>query len=339
MSNHKYNLNLHILLQMSLSKRVNVFLERARQIQTASPKLQMSSRSPVKSNQHSKPASPTLPTRQEKIEKDLLENLESMVETFLKTRNETSKRLEIHKQKESKFIEEIKKSLELEIEKKKSLGLAELEKEYKEKTDKVLKIVRQEALNIDRKLVEIQSENLKLKQKLSEKNIEVIDMKILKEISSVGQVLERLLSEEHEKNYFKLDQLLELNGNVFDGSLDEDIARIVGDEFGLMAHIAAEIEARSNEWRDKLSRLESEIELRRKKYKKLDKKLKQGPRLTKKKESFGDEEEFFGHRETRSDTFGCIPVQPKKLPEKNSEISAEEILANIYSEILRTIDN
>ena len=89
---------------------------------------------------------------------------------------------------------------------------------------------------------------------------------------------------------------------------------------------------------DKLGRLESEIELRRKKYKKLDKRIKKGPKTLNKKESFGDEEEFFGHRETRSDTFGYIPVQPKKL-ESVPEISAEEILENIYSEILRTIDN
>lgn len=324
---------------MSLSKRVNVFLERARQLQSASPKLLAKPRSPVKSTSphEPKPASPTAPIKQTNIENDLLQNLETMIETFLKTRTETSKRLELHKQKESKFIEEIKKSLEFEIERKKSSGLAEMEKEFKEKTEKVLMIVKQEAMNIDKKLVEMQNENLKLKQALSEKNIEVIDKKIMLEISTIGQVLDHLAQGASGKGFSKVDQLLELDGTVFDGSLENEIEEVIGEDACLMNIISSEILERESDWKKKLPRLESEIELRRKKYKKLDKRIK---KWLKKPES--DEEEFFGHRETRSDTFGCVPVQPKRCPELTNTdfgpISAEEVLAKIYSEILASID-
>ena len=328
---------------MSLSKRVNVFLERARQLQSASPKLSKKPPSPVKSNSpyEPKPTSPTTSIKQTSIENDLVQNLETMIETFLKTRTETSKRLDLHKQKESKFIEGIKKSLEFEIEKKKSSGLLEMEKEFKEKTEKVLMIVKQEALNVDKKLVEMQNENLKLKQALSEKNIEVIDKKIMLEISTIWQVLDHLAKQAGGKGFIKVDQLLELKGNVFDGSLDFEVEEIIGEDECLTNIIASEILDRENEWKEKLSRLESEIELRRKKYKKLDRSIKKGPKKPEKKHE-SDEEEFFGHRETRSDTFGCVPVQPKRIPEvpntDSEPISAEEVLAKIYSEILASID-
>ena len=189
---------------MSITNRVNVFLERARQLSSTSPiKSPYVSKSPLKSHEERLLQNDSTIRQERKISHlskinsvpNNGNNLESMVEDFLKSRYTAHKKRENHNEKELKVITELKNTLDLEIEKSKiNTNNQSLEKTYNEKADKVLMIVKHEAMNMDKKLKTLQEENIKLKQMLSEKNIEIVDAKINRKRLTVQEILQMFSS-------------------------------------------------------------------------------------------------------------------------------------------------
>jgi hypothetical protein len=310
---------------MSLSKRVNVFLERARNLHSTSPKLTQKSRSPVKQLETYSPKNSFTPSSKPCQENPLIADLEQMIDSFLRSRTDTLKRVENTSQKERKFIEEVKKTIESEKIKSKNSGISDMEKEYKEKAEKILAIVKQEASRIDRKLVELQAENLKLKQQLTEKNLEVVDKKLLREVYSVDQVLSNLSSDlkvNDQKEVTK--KLLNIKGTVYDGSLDSEIFHLLSDTDNLSSILAFEILSKSSSWESRLNSLEQEIEKRRSKYQNLDHQIKNllNPNTSEVPE--------FGSRQVRSATFGN--TSESSIP------SVSEILSKVFTELINEIE-
>ena len=184
---------------MSNANRANVFLERARQLSSSSPlKNNYSSKSPGTSfeerpsNSSIKQDRRLVHTPSQSTEPDIINTLETMIDDFLMSRYSTHKKIENHKQNEFRVITELKKTLDAEIEKSKTNDMKVLEKVYKDKADKVLMIVKQEALSMDKKLSAFREENNRLKQALSEKNIQAVDAKISGGTMSLYKILETL---------------------------------------------------------------------------------------------------------------------------------------------------
>lgn len=186
---------------MSAANRVNVFLEKARMLSSSSPTKNIyASKSPSRIPPAKSPRFVS-PMKQERktisgtrtsAEPDLINNLENMIEDFLKSRYSAHEKIQSYKENEFKVITELKETLDAEIEKSKANDINNWEKHYKDKAEKVMMIVKQEAMNMDKKLVEIRNENIILKQRLSEKNIEEVDKKIFIEARSVHGILNRL---------------------------------------------------------------------------------------------------------------------------------------------------
>ena len=188
-----------------MANRVNVFLERARQLSSISP-LKIPAKTPTKSADD-KTARSISPNSSEKPfqsnkktnDPDVINNLESMIENFLQSRYNIHKKIENHKQKELKVISELKKTLEDQIEKSKSNDLQICEKIYQAKAEKVLMIVKQEALNMDKKLAALNEENFRLKKALLEKKIEYVDNKILGKVLNADEVVAKLAQKSFAK--------------------------------------------------------------------------------------------------------------------------------------------
>lgn len=186
---------------MSAANRVNVFLEKARMLSSSSPTKNIyASKSPSRMPSAKSPRVVS-PMKQEKknisatrtsAEPDLINNLENMIEEFLKSRYSAHEKIQNYKENEFRVIAELKETLDVEIEKSKANDVNNWEKHYKDKAEKVMMIVKQEAMNMDKKLVEIRNENSQLKQRLSEKNIEEVDKKIFTESRSINGILNRL---------------------------------------------------------------------------------------------------------------------------------------------------
>ena len=229
-----------------------------------------------------------------------------MIDSFLRNRSDTLKRVSSTQHKESKFVEEVKKTIELEKQKSKNSGLAEIEKEYKDKAEKLLMIVKQEAARIDGKLVDLQGENARLKSSLSEMKVLAVDIKLRREVYNIEQVLNelRVRTGDGDLESDKIRKLIELKGMVYDGSLDQEICEIVGDDEMICYPISEVILAKKLEWDGRIRGLEQEIECRRVRYQGLDQEIK-GFWMRRREELC--EEEEFGTRETRSDTFGNVP--------------------------------
>ena len=167
-------------------------------------------------------------------------------------------------------------------------------------------IVKQEAARIDGKLVDLQAENIRLKSSLSEMNIHAVDTKLKNEVYCIEQVLNelRVRADEADLQNEKIGKLVQLRGMVYDGSLDEVIKEIVAGDEMICYPISEMVLVKKQEWNRRIRKLEDEIEVRRVRYQRLDKEIKEF--VNRKSESLLEEEEF-GTRETRSDTFGCIP--------------------------------
>lgn len=204
---------------MSLSNRVNVFLERARQFSSTSPiKTTYSQKKiPTKAQQEKtlpgeirSKSSSKLQTKRENSQQNLVVDLEDMINDFLKSRCDANKKLHTHKQKELKIISDLKQTLDIELEKSRSQDIYSFEKLCQEKTEKVLLIVKEEAIAMDKKLLKLTHENIRLKQILSEKNIEIVDKKLWDERSNVKGILTKLstLKSISKKSLNKLSELL-----------------------------------------------------------------------------------------------------------------------------------
>lgn len=186
---------------MSLSSRVNVFLERARQFSSISPVKSASLYEKDLGRQHQERTmsseigmrhSLKSVTRQESDKKHMLGELEIMIEDFFKSRYDVSKKLQTFKHKELKIITDLKKTLDIELEKNKIDDMHTFENLCREKTEKFIQIVKEEAIAMDKKLLDLAKENSKLKQILSEKNIELIDKKNHDSKGNLNSALSRL---------------------------------------------------------------------------------------------------------------------------------------------------
>ena len=341
---------------MSLSKRVNVFLERARNLQPTSPKLSNPARSPTKhlEDRQGKPSSPAI-TQAKQLkpppEASLISDIEQMIDSFLRNRSDTLKRVISTQHKELQFVEEVKKTIEAEKLKSKNSGFANIEKEYKDKAEKILMIVKQEASRIDAKLVEFQAENLKLKLQLSEKNIEAVDRKLQKEIFNIEQVLNELRGRAAATaaaggrggvgRFGNVEKLIGLKGVVFDGSLDGVFEEVAGDDENYCSEIAERIVAEGLKWDDKVGQLEIEIERRRRRYQSLDQKIKN---FYQRRCEVRFEDEDFGTRQVRSETFGNAPkpVENVPKPEENGRDRKDVEFVNLtqnHPDLQNTVQN
>lgn len=326
-------------------------------MQPASPKLSTPTRSPAKhfEDRQLKPSSPTtiqIKHQKPSTEASLISDIEQMIDSFLRNRTDTLKRVISTQHKESKFVEEVKKTIEAEKQKSKNSGFADIEKEYKDKAEKILMIVKQEASRIDAKLVELQAENSKLKFQLSEKNIEAVDKKLKNEIYCVEQVLNELRKREKKgsENLGKIEKLIGLKGIVFDGSLDRDIEEIVGEDKSFCFEIAEQIVACGGVWDGKIKELEDEIEKRRIRYQGLDFKIKS---FWKRKGEIKVDDEDFGSRQVRSDTFGNAPriagngwagmdvgvVSSTQQIHPSLQTTVQALLSQVFSELILEIES
>jgi hypothetical protein len=343
---------------MSITNRVNIFLERARQLSSSSPlkttKVSKTSPHGDKLNvQQSKPAKKlTRPVPKS----DIVHSLESMIDDLLESRYSVNKKIESHKQKELSVITELKKILDVEINKNKITDLQSCEKLYKEKNEKVLAIVRQEALNMDKKLSEITAENFKLKQALTAKNIEFVDKKIF------GEKINGIITDKAHKtgNFDSQIKSILLLGykNLFSDKIDDLIADIVGDnEYNLIPEICSALcEIKNTSYKLELD-ISNSFDLTTKHIGNLRLKIKDNPFYSQDnyEANFGDNSLDYDYRiednrknqDSTQKSFGntmyfdedeIFMTNTPEVPESIS-ITPKSILDSIYEEVLKDIED
>jgi len=184
------------------NSRVSSFVQRAKKLSSysnKSPSITNSSETPPKlklfdqkdSSQDSEKLKSVVhksiergsPVEQVKTTKEpknpTIEHMQRVFENFLKSRKKAKEEQKTIRETEEKVIERIKNSIRSEKERYKSYSKTEeLESAYKNKSEKVMNIVQEQALKMDKKLSELQEENARLKQQLAAKTLTSVDGKI-----------------------------------------------------------------------------------------------------------------------------------------------------------------
>ncbi|OMJ81950.1 hypothetical protein SteCoe_17490 [Stentor coeruleus] len=257
---------------MSLSNKVNVFLERARQFSGTSPikTTYSQKRIPTKTQQEKtlpnnmqSKSSSKFQSKSDLSQQNLVVDLEDLINDFLKSRCDANKKLHTHKQKELKIISDIKQTLDIELEKSKSQDISSFEKLCQEKTEKVLLIVKEEAKAMDKKLLKLTHENTKLKQILSEKNIEIVDKKLWDERTNIKTILTKLSTSKSisKKSLSKLSELLRATNPNQVAKVIEKILN--NNENEILCMLSLEILEKTEEFEKDLQLLKESIQVKR----------------------------------------------------------------------------
>jgi hypothetical protein len=345
---------------MAISTRVNVFLERARMLSSSSPKVQNKSKSPTRMQEdRSLRVNSPFQTHTRKgstgkiAENDPITEMETTLNDFMRSRYNISKTIESHKQIEQRFIRDLKSTLEGEIEKNKYNEHGNGERSYKEKAEKVLMIVKEQALSIDRKMNQLKQENAQLKQMLTEKNLEMVDQKLNEERANVGFFIDEMAKKSARRG-FEREEISRIAAladfKMRPKQLEDLITQIIqNNEKEMIGEICRSIVEKQNEFDIHFESLKITIEEKRSYSEFLTQKLKaikEGKNFVEQKNNrnlnnyLKKESEKSANQSINDDEIFLINAESQisKSKSEGESLNASGILDIVYQEILKDIE-